>query len=53
VRLLGITHGGVFAFAERAEMEELLRGAGFAQVRARGLGGGYLTPHVLYEATRP
>jgi len=53
VRLLGITQGGVFAFAERAEMEELLRGAGFAQVRARGLGGGYLTPHVLYEATRP
>jgi 2-polyprenyl-3-methyl-5-hydroxy-6-metoxy-1,4-benzoquinol methylase len=52
VRLLGITHGSVFAFADRAEMEGLLREAGFDGVQVRGLGAGYLTPHVLYEATR-
>jgi len=53
VRLLGITHGGAFAFVPRAEMETLLRDAGFTGVRATGLGRGYLTPHVLYEAERP
>jgi cyclopropane fatty-acyl-phospholipid synthase-like methyltransferase len=53
VRLLGITHGGAFAFADRLEMESLLREAGFDALRTTGLGGGYLTPHVLYEATRP
>ena len=53
VRLLGITHGSAFAFADRAEMEALLREAGFEEVRVRGLGAGYLTPHVLYEARRP
>ena len=53
VRLLGITHGGAFAFADRAEMESLLCEAGFDALRTTGLGGGYLTPHVLYEATRP
>ena len=53
VRLLGITRGGEFAFAPRAEMEALLREAGFAGVRVTGLGRGYLTPHVLYEAERP
>lgn len=52
VRLLGITHGSAFAFADRAEMEALLRGAGFEGLQVRGLGAGYLTPHVLYEATR-
>jgi len=52
VRLLGITHGGAFAFAERRELEVLLREAGFDGVRATGLGDGYLTPHVLYEAAR-
>ena len=53
VRLLGITRGGAFAFAERAEMESLLREAGFDGLRTTGLGAGYLTPHVLYEAVRP
>jgi 2-polyprenyl-3-methyl-5-hydroxy-6-metoxy-1,4-benzoquinol methylase len=53
VRLLGITHGAEFAFAERVEMESLLRQAGFEGVTVTGLGRGYLTPHVLYEATRP
>jgi 2-polyprenyl-6-hydroxyphenyl methylase/3-demethylubiquinone-9 3-methyltransferase len=52
LRLLGITHGNTFAFADRAEMEALLREAGFGEVRVAGLGAGYLTPHVLYEATR-
>jgi cyclopropane fatty-acyl-phospholipid synthase-like methyltransferase len=52
VRLLGITHGSAFAFADRAEMESLLREAGFDGLRITGLGGGYLTPHVLYEAVR-
>jgi 2-polyprenyl-3-methyl-5-hydroxy-6-metoxy-1,4-benzoquinol methylase len=53
VRLLGITQGGAFAFAEREEMEALLRDAGFEGLRTTGLGRGYLTPHVLYEGTRP
>ena len=52
VRLLGITHGSHFAFADRAEMQALLRQAGFDEVRTSGLGAGYLTPHVLYEASR-
>jgi cyclopropane fatty-acyl-phospholipid synthase-like methyltransferase len=52
VRLLGITRGGVFAFADRPEMETLLRDAGFTGTAVTGLGRGYLTPHVLYEATR-
>jgi 2-polyprenyl-6-hydroxyphenyl methylase/3-demethylubiquinone-9 3-methyltransferase len=52
VRLLGITRGGAFAFAGRAEMEAVLRAAGFEDVQATGLGRGYLTPHVLYEARR-
>jgi 2-polyprenyl-6-hydroxyphenyl methylase/3-demethylubiquinone-9 3-methyltransferase len=53
VRLLGITQGGAFAFADRAETESLLREAGFDGLRTTGLGAGYLTPHVLYEAVRP
>jgi 2-polyprenyl-6-hydroxyphenyl methylase/3-demethylubiquinone-9 3-methyltransferase len=52
VRLLGITHGGAFAFADRREMESLLREAGFTGAAVTGLGRGYLTPHVLYEAKR-
>jgi 2-polyprenyl-6-hydroxyphenyl methylase/3-demethylubiquinone-9 3-methyltransferase len=52
VRLLGITHGAAFAFADRAEMEGLLRQAGLEGVAVTGLAGGYLTPHVLYEAVR-
>ena len=52
VRLLGITHGGAFAFADRREMESLLREAGFTGTAVTGLGHGYLTPHVLYEAER-
>jgi 2-polyprenyl-6-hydroxyphenyl methylase/3-demethylubiquinone-9 3-methyltransferase len=51
VRLLGITHGARFAFAERGEMEGRLRQAGFTAVTVADLGRGYLTPHVLYEAT--
>jgi 2-polyprenyl-6-hydroxyphenyl methylase/3-demethylubiquinone-9 3-methyltransferase len=51
VRLLGLTHGGGFAFAGRAEMEGLLRAAGFESVAVTDLGQGYLTPHVLYEAS--
>ena len=52
VRLLGITHGAEFAFADRAEMQGLLGAAGFGGVAVTGLGKGYLTPHVLYEAAR-
>ena len=52
VRLLGITHGAAFAFADRREMAELLRAAGFGDVFATDVGQGYLTPHVLYEAAR-
>jgi 2-polyprenyl-3-methyl-5-hydroxy-6-metoxy-1,4-benzoquinol methylase len=52
VRLLGITHGAAFAFADRREMAELLGAAGFGDVLATDLGRGYLTPHVLYEAVR-
>ena len=52
VRLLGITHGGAFAFADRREMESLLREAGLQGAAVTGLGRGYLTPHVLYEAKR-
>ena len=52
VRLLGITHGAAFAFADRAEMEDLLRQAGFEGTAVTGLARGYLTPHVLYEAVR-
>jgi cyclopropane fatty-acyl-phospholipid synthase-like methyltransferase len=52
VRMLGITRGGTFAFADRGEMETLLREAGFTGTAATGLGRGYLTPHVLYEAQR-
>jgi 2-polyprenyl-6-hydroxyphenyl methylase/3-demethylubiquinone-9 3-methyltransferase len=52
VRLLGITHGAAFTFADRALMEGLLREAGFEGTAATGLGRGYLTPHVLYEAAR-
>jgi 2-polyprenyl-6-hydroxyphenyl methylase/3-demethylubiquinone-9 3-methyltransferase len=52
VRLLGITRGATFAFAARPEMESLLREAGFQITAVTGLGRGYLTPHVLYEAER-
>jgi 2-polyprenyl-6-hydroxyphenyl methylase/3-demethylubiquinone-9 3-methyltransferase len=52
VRLVGITHGHSFAFAGRSEMAELLRACGFAAIQTTGLGRGYLTPHVLYEAVR-
>lgn len=51
VRLLGITLGASFAFAERAEMVALLEAVGFARVATTPLDRGYLTPHVLYEAT--
>jgi 2-polyprenyl-6-hydroxyphenyl methylase/3-demethylubiquinone-9 3-methyltransferase len=53
VRLLGITLGGSFAFAEPAEMTVVLDRAGLARVTVTDLGRGYLTPHVLYEAVRP
>lgn len=53
VRLLGITLGGRFAFAGRAELLALLGEAGFTQARVTDLGRGYWTPHVLYEAIRP
>lgn len=52
VRLMGITHGGAFAFADPGEMGALLREAGFPRVALTDLGRGYLTPHVLYEAER-
>jgi 2-polyprenyl-6-hydroxyphenyl methylase/3-demethylubiquinone-9 3-methyltransferase len=52
VRLLGITHGGAFSFADRREMESLLRDAGFEGTAVTVLARGYLTPHVLYEAAR-
>lgn len=51
VRLLGITLGGAFAFAPRPEIERLLTAAGFRDVTFTRLDAGYLTPHVLYEAT--
>jgi 2-polyprenyl-3-methyl-5-hydroxy-6-metoxy-1,4-benzoquinol methylase len=53
VRLLGITRGGAFEFADRSDMEARLLAAGFDGVRTTGLARGYLTPHVLYEAARP
>jgi len=53
VRLLGITHGGAFAFAHREEMRELLHAAGFWDVCVTLMDRGYLTPHVLYEGIRP
>ena len=53
VRLFGLTLGGEFAFAGRDEMREVLQAAGFRDVSITDLGRGYLTPHVLYEATRP
>ena len=52
VRLLRITRGAAFAFAGREEIGSRLREAGFGGVRSTGLGEGYLTPHVLYEAVR-
>ena len=53
VRLFGLTLGGEFAFASREEMRAVLESSGFVGVAATDLGRGYLTPHVLYEATRP
>lgn len=50
VRLLGLTLGGAFAFAGRAEVQQALAAAGFRSVAVTDLGRGYLTPHVLYEA---
>jgi len=52
VRLFGITLGGAFAFAPRAELLAVLEAAGFRDVAVTDLGRGYLTPHVLYEARR-
>jgi 2-polyprenyl-3-methyl-5-hydroxy-6-metoxy-1,4-benzoquinol methylase len=52
VRLLRITLGARFAFETREAMERLLAACGFADVRFTALDRGYLTPHVLYEATR-
>jgi len=51
VRMLGITLGHEFAFEPPARMLELLEEAGFRGVSVTPLGSGYLTPHVLYEAT--
>jgi 2-polyprenyl-3-methyl-5-hydroxy-6-metoxy-1,4-benzoquinol methylase len=53
VRLLGITLGRSFAFAGRDEMRRLLMDAGFSSIMITDLARGYLTPHVLYEASRP
>jgi 2-polyprenyl-3-methyl-5-hydroxy-6-metoxy-1,4-benzoquinol methylase len=53
VRLLRITLGGAFAFVSREEMAALLGQAGFTDLTVTGLGRGYWTPHVLYEAVRP
>ncbi|MBN2370870.1 MAG: class I SAM-dependent methyltransferase [Vicinamibacteria bacterium] len=52
VRLLGITLGDSFAFAEREEMRRLLEEVGFTRVTTADLQRGRLTPHVLYEAAR-
>jgi 2-polyprenyl-3-methyl-5-hydroxy-6-metoxy-1,4-benzoquinol methylase len=51
VQMLGITLGHEFAFEPPARMVELLEEAGFRGVSVVPLGRGYLTPHVLYEAT--
>ena len=51
VRLLGITLGQEFAFEPPASMSALLEEAGFRGVTVTPLGRGYVTPHVLYEAT--
>ena len=53
VRLLGLTLGDEFAFASQEEMRGELLAAGFEGVATSELGRGYLTPHVLYEASRP
>jgi len=52
VRLLGLTLGSELAFAGRHEMRSLLEDAGFSDLKTTDLSRGYLTPHVLYEATR-
>jgi 2-polyprenyl-3-methyl-5-hydroxy-6-metoxy-1,4-benzoquinol methylase len=51
VRMLGITMGHEFAFEPPSRMAELLDEAGFRGVSVTPLDSGYLTPHVLYEAT--
>jgi 2-polyprenyl-3-methyl-5-hydroxy-6-metoxy-1,4-benzoquinol methylase len=51
VRLLGITHGRDFAFEPEERLRPLLADAGFTTVAVARLDRGYLTPHVLYEAT--
>jgi 2-polyprenyl-6-hydroxyphenyl methylase/3-demethylubiquinone-9 3-methyltransferase len=51
VRMLGITLGHEFAFEPPSRLTELLIEAGFRSVSVTPLGSGYLTPHVLYEAT--
>ena len=52
VRLLGITLGHELAFEPPPRMTALLAEAGFDGAVVTPLGRGYLTPHVLYEATR-
>ena len=51
VKMLGITMGHEFAFEPPEKMTELLEEAGFRGISITPLGRGYLTPHVLYEAT--
>jgi 2-polyprenyl-3-methyl-5-hydroxy-6-metoxy-1,4-benzoquinol methylase len=51
VRMLGITMGHEFAFEPPEAMSALLEEAGFRGISVTPLGRGYLTPHVLYEAT--
>jgi 2-polyprenyl-6-hydroxyphenyl methylase/3-demethylubiquinone-9 3-methyltransferase len=51
VRMLGITLGHEFAFEPPSAMSALLEEAGFRGISVTPLGRGYLTPHVLYEAT--
>jgi 2-polyprenyl-3-methyl-5-hydroxy-6-metoxy-1,4-benzoquinol methylase len=52
VRAMRITLGRKFAFAPRGELTRVLREADFRDVTTTDLGTGYMTPHVLYEATR-
>jgi SAM-dependent methyltransferase len=46
------TSGGI-QFQRRPFTEDLLRRAGFEDIRATSLARGYTTPHVLFEARRP
>lgn len=50
---LKVSIGEGFIYQTRAEVEETLRGIGFAEFRARAIDAGYPHPHIIYSARRP